>query len=526
MSFLSNYQKHLCFRIESPNRSTLNVARRLISLAETALDNGHLATIVTSTVPDNAFTTARSKGAEVLRVALDEIGGLEDFRKTIVPLVQGNVGLDCVVVDTAYFGPKFQSALAGADQHVIAFDDGRANGGHRADTIINSSVTANAVLVYNKIHADTDVLLGPRFTPLPTELLGRYRKKNRIVNNPPEILVVCSSTDSRALALAADVLPNLNVRGYRVTFTAEGGETLSEGWQATLRSACENARFVTAAEARHIFPTADVAIYLGAMVDYEVLYLRVPVIAVPATEKQFDLVTWLSAFESCVTPGRIADVSAKKIAEGVQKLKKDSSTYAALMEKMMDLVDAYGARRVLMEMLGESLWIRPAEPDDASLLLAWADDPDAHTLNTELTRVPWKSQVQRFSSSFDDPSCDVYMIFDRDDNPIGQVNIQREITAKRARFNVQISRQSKSRGLDSEAIMAALLTQLKRHPEDAVWCKAPPDDLDAIRAYVDAGFTPAGRESGDEGERVILEYRPGKTVDKATLEREVPAVDR
>jgi RimJ/RimL family protein N-acetyltransferase len=131
---------------------------------------------------------------------------------------------------------------------------------------------------------------------------------------------------------------------------------------------------------------ADIAIAGGGSSNWEMCLFGLPRLVVVLAENQRQVAGQLAEYGSALNLGPAAELTSEMVAQSIRGLVSDMSLRESLSSRSKTLVDGYGAKRVVDQLMwanlrtseltlaAEGLQIRPATWADSGLLLNWRND--------------------------------------------------------------------------------------------------------------------------------------------------------
>ena len=313
---------------------------RCLALATAWEDAGGRAVFACAQLPEGMRSTLQACGIRVLTVDAPP-GGPVDAQRTR-DIAQSLRAL-WVVVDLPGLTPSFQLDLRGNEARLMVVDDDGACGRYHAHAIVNPNVHAQPDLYTNR-DKDCLLLLGSSFALLRPEFPPASRPAPRSVQAVRRILVTFGGADpgdvtSKTVAL----LSRARLRDAQIrVILGPAYEGMAGG---TTEAGVEYVRAPPSMAAEYRW--ADLVICAGGTSVWEVLFMGVPCIALPAAANQTPALAALAQLElAFVFPQ--PDSSVKTLLQGA--IAGDVAILAGLERRALkgrDLIDGRGAARVV-----------------------------------------------------------------------------------------------------------------------------------------------------------------------------------
>ncbi len=158
----------------------------------------------------------------------------------------------------------------------------------------------------------------------------------------------------------------------------------------------------------------------------------------------------------------------------LRSLLLDADVRATLSTRASELVDGQGAARVTAALRAAMLEVRPVQPDEGELLLAWANDPAVRAASWSTAPIPRADHLRWLERRHADPRTIPYLAL-TSGTAIGQIRF--DVTTE-AEIGFSVAEEYRGHGFGPALLIAGV--QQFRHDHD-------PDRLLAITAWVKAG---------------------------------------
>lgn len=172
-----------------------------------------------------------------------------------------------------------------------------------------------------------------------------------------------------------------------------------------------------------------------------------------------------------------------------------------------------------MQIEGEKVALRPAQPDDAPFLLRWALNPEVarpahgdYPTTMEAT-LAWIEAARR------DRYRQVYTILDARGQPIGDIDLH-HISWRRGEAELRIrigEPELWGCGLGTDAIRTLLRFVFTQGHLRRVYLRVLKDNRRAVRCYEKCGFRPEGRLALNGSEILLMSVQAGSKAVQAPL---------
>jgi UDP-2,4-diacetamido-2,4,6-trideoxy-beta-L-altropyranose hydrolase len=482
-------QRVLLVRADADSNIGAGHVMRTLALAEAWQHEGGQAVFAAAELPSAVERRLSAEGIEA--VPLRARRGTPEDAREVVELAQTRCA-DWVIVDGYHFEADYQRTLKGAGLRVLVMDDGGRLSHYCADLVLSQNPQADPAM-YRSCGTETELLLGTRFTLLRREF-WKWRKWQRSVPDvAARVLVTFGGGDSGGGAEKA-------VRAVR-KIEADDLECVVVGGAMSPEVALleEIARTPgRPVEIRHNVPDmaelmawADIAVTAAGSTSLELAFMGLPGLLVTIADNQAPLAKCLAALGCALDLGRAELLDEATLARKLQALSKSRTAREAMASAGRNLVDGYGASRVVQRLLGGKVRLRDATSADAELLWRWANEPETRANSFSGQAISWSDHVDWLSEHLNSSASRLLVAVDQNDGPIGQARLDAD--GQGAVLSISVDRGFRHQGLGS-AIIPLVLKEATRS-FGAAWVDAliKPENEASLRAFSSSGFVSTDR---------------------------------
>ena len=294
-----------------------------------------------------------SEGFHLLRIDAT-LGSPEDLSATmrlISETLQADRQNARVVLDGYHFGSDYQLGIKAAGFKLLVVDDyGHADFYH-ADWVLNQNISAREEL-YAKRSPDTKLLLGPKFAMLRKEFLAYKDWQREIAPVAKKILVTLGGSDPDNVTL--EVIQALIDLDLHAKVVIGGSNPHLREIENFLHSQKDSPALieviVNATNMPELMAWADLAITAAGCTCWELAFMGLPSIFVILAENQVSIASRLEAEGFVVCLGNGVGLKKDKLAEAISTHAKNKNFLQSFSEQGRQIVDGYGAQRMVAEM--------------------------------------------------------------------------------------------------------------------------------------------------------------------------------
>ena len=464
---------------------------RCLALTQAWQNAGGQAIFVMVMAAPDLKARLKSEGMEIVHLPV-QMGSTEDAKETASLALQ--LGASWVVLDGYHFGAEYQRIIKDSGLHLLFIDDYEHADHYYADIVLNQNVYAHEGLYANR-ELYTQLLLGTRYALLRREF-WQWREWQRSI--PPvarKVLVTLGGGDSDNVTLKViQALQLVETEGLEAVVVVGGSNPHYE----QLQSAIQKLRFPiclkrNVTDMPKLMAWADVAVTAGGSTCWELAFMGLPSLILILADNQRSSAKKLGGL-SGRNLGWHEDVSADEIAEAVSQLLISFETRAEMVRRGQELVDVEGSDRVLMQLEGKILKLRPVREDDCRWLWEWANDPKVRSSAFFSTPIPWEKHLQWFTNKLHDPNCHIFIALDNKNTPIGQVRFD-ATNNKQAEIDISLDKGKRGIGYGSLIINKAVQELFRWTSIQAVHAFIKPHNQASITAFKKAQFKKLGMET-------------------------------
>jgi len=235
---------------------------------------------------------------------------------------------------------------------------------------------------------------------------------------------------------------------------------------------------------------ADVAVTAGGSTCWELAFMGLPALILILADNQTPIAVELERQGMALNLEWHNVLESGDIACQLRSVIMSSEKRETMSKCGRQLVDGSGTMRVIRQLRGCELALRPVRAEDCRLIWEWANDPVARALSFSTEKIPWEQHVAWFESKRTDPSIRFYIAVDKNDVPAGQIRYQ--INGQAAVVSVSLAPEQRGRGYGVEIIQMGTRELWVTTKANIIHAYIKQDNIASIRAFAKAGFISAG----------------------------------
>ncbi|MGD0283921.1 MAG: UDP-2,4-diacetamido-2,4,6-trideoxy-beta-L-altropyranose hydrolase [Dissulfurispiraceae bacterium] len=437
---------------------------------------------------------ARLNAESVEIDAIQESPGSDDDARQTVELARLQ-NAAWVVVDGYQFGGNYQRLIKESGLQLLVLDDYGHAEHYWADLVLNQNLHANESLYRNR-EPYTRLLLGVRFALLRREFLKWQGWQREIPTVASKVLVTVGGGDPDNVTLRMmEALGRIDIPGIEAVVLAGAANRHYAGLQAAANCSPAKIRLESnASDMPSLMAWADIALGAAGSTSWERAFMGLPSLVVVLAANQKPLARELAAVGVVGDLGSHDRLDVGGLADRLSSLLQSSPERRRMADAGKQMIDGEGGRRVLMRVRGDRLRLRKATAADCELLWRWANQPEvrAHSFNSE--QIPWDTHVAWFEKKLRDTDCHIFIGFNRDDSPVGQVRFD-ACLPDTAEIDISIRDDLRGQGYGA-ALLQSAVTELFRTTENcSVLAMIKIDNSASVQTFRKAGFSEAESKS-------------------------------
>jgi UDP-2,4-diacetamido-2,4,6-trideoxy-beta-L-altropyranose hydrolase len=470
---------------------------RCLALAQAWRDAGGTVTFAMAEAPPSIEARLRIEGIKVARLSVSP-GCAEDSARTTELALERKAAW--VVVDGYQFSSAYQSAIRAAGLKVLFVDDNGDAAPYSADLVLNQSVHAQENL-YRDRAAHTHLLLGARYILLRREFAFWRKRKFEIAPQARRILVTMGGSDpdnvtEKILRLLLAV-PDLDV-----TVVAGGSNPHCAAIERVVEEADRPIRLLKdVADMPALMVWADLVVSGAGTTSWEICMMGLPAALCVLAPNQEGIASELARLGAVAHLGYAGKWPGDETRKALFELLRSQAKRAKMSARGREIVDGYGAERVLAFLWGDPVLRRTIESDCRSSW-EWANDSGEHSVP-----ISWERHMEWFRARLADPQSILYTALNRQCDPVGMVRYQLDGT--RARLSINLGTAFRGKGNGRKMLFLTTEELFQKFGVTAIEAFVRTSNQPSIGLFERTGFRKAGITTvhGKPAIRYVLDSR-------------------
>lgn len=253
----------------------------------------------------------------------------------------------CIVVDGYHFDSTYYSLIREAGYKLLAIDDMAHLDHYDVDLLLNQNINAEE-LSYN-CRADTDLLLGTRYSLLRSEFLTWQSWKREIPKIAKRILLTLGGSDSENVTpMIIRVLQRLNEPNLEVKVIVGSANPHLNALSRLVASSNDDIQLLASIKKMsELMAWADMAISAGGSTCWELAFMGLPNLIIIQAENQEGIAEGLQNKGVALNLGWYTTVTETALERSVVDLMYNTAKRQKMSQQGRRLVDGNGRTRVV-----------------------------------------------------------------------------------------------------------------------------------------------------------------------------------
>ncbi|MEO5571431.1 MAG: UDP-2,4-diacetamido-2,4,6-trideoxy-beta-L-altropyranose hydrolase [Bacteroidia bacterium] len=246
---------------------------------------------------------------------------------------------------------------------------------------------------------------------------------------------------------------------------------------------------IGAEELKELIKTCDIAICPASTISLECCAVGIGLVSGFTSENQLGILNGLKENNAAIDLGDMNILSVEELKNKLEEITLQEASINELINKQGKMIDGKSSERLLnvFEKLGkEKLYFRFAEEADVDLYFQWANDQLVRKNSYNQNLVLYDEHVKWFHLKLASSECKFYLFFDEQENPVGQVRIDKNLNG----IVIGVSIDKNFRGKSYGVVMLKLATNdyLERNPDAIITAYIKYENAASINIFMKAGF--------------------------------------
>lgn len=395
------------------------------------------------------------------------------------PVLEPDHDFSWIILDGYHFDYKYQCELKEKGFRVIVIDDYSHLNKYEADIIVNQGGNESMYAV------DANLLCGSRYALIRRQFWPWRESRRTPQLDTNRVLVTLGGADPDNFTKTVIDALGLVEKEFRCTVIVGG----SNPHRASVAAAAE--RIDVPVDLRldvenmaSLMAEHDLAVSGGGSTCWELAFMGVPNVIIVLADNQRKIADRLEEEGTAVNLGWHEAVEKEEIADQIETLLRNDEQRIRMARKGQELVDGWGANRIV-SCMRDRLFLRTVQEADCERLWNWANDPEVRKRSYNPDPIPWGEHKDWFSEKLSDPSCKIFIAEDGGE-PLGQARF--DVEDNRAVISVVVDADKRGKGYGTALIKQGTERCLQATDVDRVDAYIKRGNYASVRAFEKAGF--------------------------------------
>lgn len=400
----------------------------------------------------------------------------------------GNV--DWLIVDHYSLDRTWETLMRRRAQRIMVIDD-LANRQHDCDLLLDQNLRAdNGVRYKQLVTAQCTLLLGPRYALLRPEFrfwreqIGKHRERGPVRH----LMVSFGGSDpDNVTAKAIEAIGALGCRDLQVDVVIGAANPHRSSIYASVEAEPNTSIYVNPGDIAELMARADIAIGGAGVTNWERCCIGLPSVVVAIAENQRPGAEALAEGGYVIYVGPSKEVTSREIGQAIAFLLERIEFLDFLRSRGMGLVDGKGVDRLIGNLEGIAIELRPATAADCDNVYLWRNDPEVRLRSFDRAEIPYETHRQWFYDTLTRTDR-VLLVGERDGEAVGVLRF--DFTDTVATVSIYLVPGMQGRGY-GRALLARGSAWVRRERPEILMIRAEilATNEASIRAFCSAGFS-------------------------------------
>lgn len=323
---------------------------RCLALAQAWQDMGGTVYFVLAETVPALELRLQNEGIKIVHLPTNEPGSVDDAAKTaqIAKLYH----VDWVVVDGYHFCTDYQYYLKKDGFRLLFLDDNVHTKHYYADLVLNQNIYAQAEMYSNR-EAYTKLLLGTKYALLRREFWPWRKWQREQLDTVQKVLVTMGGSDpENVTSTVVRAFKKLSDKNLEVAVVVGGSNPYWEQIKEEAKQTSISFSLIhNSNKMAKLMAWADLAVSAGGSSCWELAFMGLPTLLIILTDNQTKTVNMLAQEGVFMKVGHGSSLTVPQLQQSLECLFSDLNKRTMMYQRSRQLVDGYGASRVIKSML-------------------------------------------------------------------------------------------------------------------------------------------------------------------------------
>lgn len=418
----------------------------------------------------------------------EKIGSNEDASRTIT--IARRYAAQWIILDGYRFDSDYQRMIKDAGLKLLSIDDLGGSKTYFADLILNQNIHAVRAMYVNR-QSYSRCLLGPRFALLRREFRSVPAREQK--TEARRVLITMGGSDpGNATARVLEAL-RVVTEPLEIKVVAGPANSFAENLPGNSSAAHQLQVISNPNSMADLMSWADVAASAAGSTVWEMCRIGLPAILISIADNQVPGAEELNRKGIAIYLGSAENTQSSDIASAVVELLRSPERRTEMSRAGQELVDGYGAERVVSAMRILPLRIRRATQEDCWLLWEWVNDPQVRAASFNGDAISREDHAAWFARKMHSADAAIYIAEDLGGVPVGQFRVEWS-GDKSAVIDISVAPEKRGSGIATSIIAEGARMALREAGLQQLHAYIKPANSPSQRAFEHACFTRVGEE--------------------------------
>jgi len=467
---------------------------RCLTLAEELKAQGSSVEFLCTDLPGDLIKFIGDKGFAVFSLKESPDKDLQ-----VTEFLSGKPKYDWIILDNYGYSYENETPVREFTHRLMVIDD-LANRRHDCDILLDQNYSRETKRYDSLVPATCVKLLGPEYALLRNEF-AEIRKNVEVRSGSiHKILIFFGGADEDNVTLKAiSALKDIPLSGLAVDVVIGLSNPNRSSIERAISETPGATLSVQVSDMAKRMASADLFIGAGGATTWERMSLGLPSIVIIIADNQQKIAEDLARDELIINLGWHEDVTPDIINSSVLSLVNNPEKLNAMSQRIMGLVDGFGAHRVAQKLVaGADLMptfsIRRADIADMENIFALSNDPDVRKVSIHKNGIKWEDHIKWYCEKISSENVLFLVAYSESVPFAAQIRFDIHPSHKLATISISLHKGIRGKGFASEILAVACREFKERFPDTKIKAYINPDNISSTKLFLKSGFFLTGEE--------------------------------
>lgn len=240
---------------------------------------------------------------------------------------------------------------------------------------------------------------------------------------------------------------------------------------------------------KQLLQKCDVAICPASTISLECCATGIGLVSGCTAPNQSGILNMLIKHNAAVDFGDLKQISIESIRGQIENLIEQPEKFNTQIRNQQEMIDGNSPARILnifTDLARERLHFRFANIDDAKLYFKWTNDPVVRSNSFNQQPVTYENHVKWFDSKLNAEYCKLYLFFNNENSPVGQVRIDK--SSNDLIIGISVDAAFRGKSYSTEMLKKSTLDYFHRYPASVINAYIKTENTASYNVFLRAGF--------------------------------------